>query len=87
MTAKEKTPSVVPTKNGYPGVSKVAVEVTLLDANDNNPTFLPNNLYEFMVASDAKIGDVVGTIKAIDPDLGRNGIVLYDVQKTGNSSR
>lgn len=87
VTAKEKTPSVVPTKEGYPGLSSVAIEVTLLDANDNNPTFLPNNLYELMVSSDVKLGDVVGTVKAVDPDLGRNGIVLYDVQKTGNTSR
>lgn len=87
VTAKEKTPSVVPAKDDFPGMSSVAIVVTLLDANDNNPTFVPNNLYEFMISSDSKIGDIVGTVKAVDPDLGRNGIVLYDVQKTGNSSR
>ena len=25
-------------------------------------------------------------VKAVDPDLGRNGMVLYDVQRTGNLS-
>jgi len=41
----------------------VNVTVTLLDANDNNPTFVPSNLYEFSVRSDANIGDIVGKVK------------------------
>lgn len=65
-------------------VSFVDVEVTLLDANDNNPIFLPSNLYEFALKSNAKLGDLIGKVKAVDPDLGRNGMVLYDLQKTSN---
>lgn len=84
VSAKEKLPSVVKNKDGQ---STVSIEVTLLDANDNNPTFVPNNLYEFMVSSDVKMGEVVGQVKAVDPDLGRNGAVLYDIQRTGNGSR
>ncbi|XP_044262289.1 cadherin-89D isoform X1 [Tribolium madens] len=81
--AKEKVPSVV---NSKLGASAVNIEVTLLDANDNNPTFIPNNLYNFITNSDLKIGDVVGQIHAIDPDLGRNGMVTYSIQKAPNNS-
>lgn len=65
-------------------VSYVKVEVTLLDANDNNPTFVPSNLYEFTVKSDALINTYIGKVEAVDPDLGRNGMVLYDIQRTSN---
>lgn len=73
---------VVPNTNEL--MSFVNVEVTLLDANDNNPIFLPSNLYEFTLKSNAKVGDFIGRVKAVDPDLGRNGMVLYDLQKTSN---
>nr|XP_034828894.1 cadherin-89D [Maniola hyperantus] len=79
--AKEKNPSIVET---HQLMSFVTVEVTLLDANDNNPVFIPSNLYEFSVAFDADIGTEIGKVKAVDPDLGRNGIVLYDLQRTSN---
>lgn len=65
-------------------VSFVNVEVTLLDANDNNPVFLPSNLYEFNIKSGAKVGDLIGQVRAVDPDLGRNGMVLYDLQRSSN---
>ncbi|CAH0674179.1 unnamed protein product [Spodoptera exigua] len=65
-------------------MSYVNVEVTLLDANDNNPVFIPSNLYEFTIKSNAKIGTSIGKVKAVDPDLGRNGMVLYDLQRTSN---
>lgn len=83
VSAKEKTPSVV---TNVIGASFVSIEVTLLDANDNNPTFIPNNVYDFSILYDSKIGDTVGQIHAIDPDLGRNGLVVYTLQKTGNKS-
>lgn len=70
--AKEKMPSMVTNKIGS---SSVNVEVTLLDANDNNPTFLPNNLYNFMTTTDARKRDTIGKVRAVDPDLGRNGLV------------
>lgn len=81
--AKEKTPSVI---TDIVGASSVGVEITLLDANDNNPTFIPNNVYDFHVFSDSDKGDSVGQVHAIDPDLGRNGFVVYSLQKTGNKT-
>lgn len=81
--AKEKTPSVVTEKVG---AASVNIEVTLLDANDNNPTFIPNNVYDFIVSTDLQIGDAVGQIHAIDPDEGRNGMVVYSLQRAANNS-
>lgn len=93
---KEKTTYVYPDKIGTKSenieyfedinqfMSFVTVEVTLLDANDNNPVFVPSNLYEFSVKSNAKIGTFIGNVKAVDPDLGTNGIVSYDLQRTSN---
>ncbi|XP_015602110.1 cadherin-89D isoform X2 [Cephus cinctus] len=81
--ARERRPSVVATSSGS---SSVDVEVTLLDANDNNPTFVPSNLYEFVTKSDAAVGTALGQVQAVDNDLGRNGMVLYKIQKPGNTS-
>ncbi|CAB3364238.1 Hypothetical predicted protein [Cloeon dipterum] len=79
VRAKEKKPSP------EPGSRSAAVWVTLLDANDNNPVFQPSNVYHFQVSSDAPIGEVIGQVNALDPDLGRNGQVAYDVQRANSS--
>lgn len=81
--AKEKLPSVLTKRRDS---SSVGVEVTLLDANDNNPTFIPNNIYEFSASTDSKSGDIIGQVHAIDPDLGKNGDVKYSLQKASNNS-
>jgi hypothetical protein len=60
--------------------STVAVEITLLDANDNSPTFELGNLYEFKVDVNASIDYVVGKIKATDPDDGQNGKIVYEMR-------
>lgn len=38
------------------------VELNLLDANDNNPVFLPANQYSFTITENAKEGDVIGSV-------------------------
>lgn len=60
--------------------STVAVEITLLDANDNSPAFEFGNLYEFKVDVNASVGHVVGRIKATDPDDGQNGKIVYEMK-------
>lgn len=40
----------------------MAVEVTLLDANDNNPVFFPSNIYEFTITADKPIGTIIGKV-------------------------
>lgn len=66
--------------------SSVDVTVTLLDANDNNPIFVPSNLYEFVCSSDSEVTTVLGQVHAVDQDFGQNGAVTYVVQKPGNTS-
>jgi hypothetical protein len=61
--AKEKVPSVVKKQDNSSAEASVVVEVTLLDANDNNPSFTPSNLYDFTVESDAHVGDVIGQVR------------------------
>lgn len=57
-----------------------AVEITLLDANDNSPQFEHGSLYEFKVDMNASIGHVVGKIKAHDTDDGPNGKIIYEMK-------
>lgn len=59
--AKEKVSSVIPNA----GESSVNIQVTLLDANDNNPTFVPTNLYDFVVTTQAAKGDI-GNLLAVN---------------------
>lgn len=87
VLAIERKPSVVlrggsRRANG----SSVDVKVTLLDANDNNPIFVPGNLYELVARGDYKVGTVLGQVHAVDDDLGPNGMVRYRLQKPGNST-
>ncbi|XP_046673716.1 cadherin-89D isoform X2 [Homalodisca vitripennis] len=81
VLAREKLPSVVTP----PSDAFVSVEVTLLDANDNNPVFVPSNLYEFSTTPNVPVGFKVGKVEATDPDLGRNGMVLYQLQRSNTS--
>jgi hypothetical protein len=66
--------------------STVAVDITLLDSNDNSPVFEQGNLYEFKVDVNASHGHVVGKIKAIDPDDGPNGKVSYEMKNRRETS-
>lgn len=65
--------------------SSVDVEVTLLDANDNTPQFEMGNLYEFKISETSPVGHVIGYIAAKDPDEGRNGMLLYELQRPRGS--
>ncbi|XP_073992691.1 cadherin 89D isoform X2 [Rhodnius prolixus] len=80
--AREKMPSVISSNSE----SFANIEVTLLDANDNNPTFVPSNLYEFTISNVAPVGHVIGKVEATDPDLGRNGMVLYELKRGNKTS-
>lgn len=39
------------------------IELKLLDANDNNPVFLPSNQYKFSIEEDAQEGDIIGKVR------------------------
>ncbi|XP_055381122.1 cadherin-89D [Condylostylus longicornis] len=63
----------------------VLVEITLLDSNDNTPKFENGNLYEFKVSVAAIVNTVIGKVTAKDPDEGRNGLILYELQRPKGS--
>lgn len=61
------------------------VYVTVLDLNDNAPTF-SKALYEVDVDEDAAVGSTVFTFLAPDPDDGLNGLVSYSIISSNHSS-
>lgn len=73
VLALERKPNVNPDAKA----STTVVEVSLLDANDNNPQFLPEGVYVFSVTETDPPGTVIGSVVAIDPDMGDNGRVVY----------
>ncbi|XP_078575467.1 protocadherin-1-like [Branchiostoma floridae x Branchiostoma japonicum] len=54
------------------------VLITLLDENDNNPTFTAE-IYHANVAQDAANGAVLTQVVATDPDSGSNGEIRYSI--------
>ncbi|KAF5888843.1 protocadherin-15 isoform X2, partial [Clarias magur] len=58
--------------------SPVAVNITVIDANDNTPTF-PNVSYSVSVYTDMQAGEAVLWLTASDADEGPNGLVGYSI--------
>ncbi|KAI5103079.1 protocadherin-15 isoform X2, partial [Silurus meridionalis] len=58
--------------------SPVAVNITVIDANDNTPTF-PNVSYSGSVYTDMQAGEVVLWPTASDTDEGSNGLISYSI--------
>ena len=63
------------------GTSTLTVRVD--DVNDNPPTFVPPE-YRVRLLEDLPVGTVVGTVFAVDPDAGNNGVVRYAVVSGGD---
>ena len=57
-------------------VGKTRVVITIKDVNDNPPKF-PNETLYFSISENRPIGSKVGTIKAVDPDVGDNAEIVY----------
>ncbi|XP_052426491.1 protocadherin-15 isoform X1 [Carassius gibelio] len=77
----EEQPSYVFTMTASDGVqesSPVTVEITVIDTNDNTPTF-PNVSYSVDVYTDMQPGDTVLKLTAVDADEGPNGLVSYKI--------
>ncbi|XP_052284985.1 protocadherin Fat 4-like isoform X2 [Dreissena polymorpha] len=62
----------------------VTVTISVLDVNDNQPTF-SSNLYKFDIEETSVIGTVVGVVTVNDVDDGQNGDVNLYINK-GNSN-
>uniref|UniRef100_A0A4W5MNF6 Protocadherin-related 15b n=1 Tax=Hucho hucho TaxID=62062 RepID=A0A4W5MNF6_9TELE len=56
----------------------VTVHITVIDANDNTPTF-PNSSYSVNVYTDVQPGEAVLQLTALDADEGPNGLVTYKI--------
>ncbi|XP_048026148.1 protocadherin-15-like isoform X3 [Megalobrama amblycephala] len=77
----EEQPSYAFTMIASDGVqesSPVTVNITVIDANDNTPTF-PNVSYSVNVYTDMQPGDTVLQLTAVDADEGPNGLVSYKI--------
>ncbi|XP_067286804.1 protocadherin-15b isoform X1 [Pseudorasbora parva] len=77
----EEQPSYAFTMIASDGVqesSPVTVNITVIDANDNTPTF-HNVSYSVNVYTDMQPGDTVLQLTAVDADEGTNGLVSYKI--------
>ncbi|XP_068133139.1 protocadherin-23 [Hyperolius riggenbachi] len=64
---------------GHPSrTGRLFIDITVLDANDNPPTF-DQAEYKGWVWENAPVGTSVCTVHAADPDLGSNGEVSYNL--------
>lgn len=59
-----------------PLTDTLTVNITILDANDNTPSF-DQSRYVARIAANASVGTEVTKVHAIDKDLGDNGVVDY----------
>ncbi|XP_037560976.2 uncharacterized protein LOC119440106 [Dermacentor silvarum] len=59
-----------------PLTSSVAVRVNIVDTNDHAPMFT-SDMYEVVVAEDARPGTVITAVTATDPDTGSFGTIKY----------
>ncbi|XP_057589032.1 protocadherin alpha-C1 isoform X2 [Hippopotamus amphibius kiboko] len=64
---------------GSPPLStRRTLTVSVADVNDNAPSF-PQSKQELLVAENNGLGASLGRVFAQDPDLGKNGLVLYEL--------
>lgn len=69
---------VVSKDGGIPRLSGVLnILVTVLDANDNTPTFV-NNTYTIHIKENKPLNTTIVTVKAMDQDEGLNGQIVYE---------
>eukprot|EP00794_Sanderia_malayensis_P020074 gene20074-22044_t len=62
-----------PPRFGY-----TTIVVSVLDDNDNRPKF-DSSINSMHIREDASVGQQVGIVKAIDADIGSNGLIFYKV--------
>ncbi|XP_056099239.1 cadherin-7 isoform X2 [Rhinichthys klamathensis goyatoka] len=68
---------------GYSATTTVTI--SLMDVNDNGPTF-QHNLYTFAISESAPVGTTVGRIMADDSDVGLNAKMNYSLEDLEESS-
>ncbi|XP_062852533.1 cadherin EGF LAG seven-pass G-type receptor 1 [Trichomycterus rosablanca] len=84
-TTEFYTFSVEARDNGVPVMSSSAsVSITVLDVNDNAPTFT-EKVYELKINEDALVGTSVLTVSAVDRDI--NSVVTYQISSGNTRNR
>lgn len=69
--------TVTAVDHGIPSLQTSArVEISFADRNDHVPTF-DEKLYTLSVAENSPVGHVVGNVRAVDEDKGKNGDIEY----------
>ncbi|CAF92335.1 unnamed protein product, partial [Tetraodon nigroviridis] len=63
-----------------------AIQITVLDANDNAPVF-EQAVYKADVPENAALGTVVLTVSASDADEGVNGDVIYEFSRISDKAK
>ncbi|XP_060698853.1 cadherin EGF LAG seven-pass G-type receptor 1 isoform X4 [Hemiscyllium ocellatum] len=77
--------SVEARDNGIPSMtSSAGISITVLDVNDNNPTFT-ERVYYLRLNEDAPVGSSVLTVTAIDKDV--NSVVTYQISSGNTRNR
>lgn len=77
--------TVLATDNGSPAATaSCSVLVTVLDDNDNSPRF-EKDFYSFELVENLSSGMHVGTVRASDPDLGKNALLRYAIVQHNSS--
>ncbi|CAB1311881.1 unnamed protein product, partial [Coregonus sp. 'balchen'] len=64
--------------DGVQESTPVTINITVIDANDNTPTF-PNASYNVNVYTDMQPGETILQLTALDADGGPNGLVTYKI--------
>lgn len=63
-----------------PKSGSVLIDITVLDANDNDPVF-ENSTYEVSVKENVPVGTTIYRVRARDPDTGPNGEITYQLSR------
>ncbi|XP_061612296.1 protocadherin-15-like [Phyllopteryx taeniolatus] len=76
--AQDSYAFVLQASDGVQQSTPVAVTITVLDANDNTPTFA-NVSYNVHLYTDMMPGETVQQLSAVDEDDGPNGLITYRI--------
>ncbi|XP_028272748.1 protocadherin alpha-8-like [Parambassis ranga] len=64
-----------------PRSGKLNVSITVLDINDNRPSF-SQDTYQIEIFENTPVGTTITKVNAVDPDEGINGEIEYSLSKT-----
>ncbi|CAH3873347.1 unnamed protein product [Pieris brassicae] len=62
------------------------VNISILDDNDNAPTFKPGSCYTLTVPENND-PEIIHTVSATDKDIGANGIITYSITSGNNGNK